>query len=333
MSTELSWPELSTELSTGLSWPELSTAANPPETSPAASPSTVVWFPPTAGGVVVDDDDAATGAAGAAGRIAAVVADADQAAAAVSADRAASGAAAHVDVVDDGSVVVGDDVAARGLIAAVVDVVVLADVDVGVVDVAGADVLVVVADHVSVTLDIGRVDVACGSGVDHAAVVGGVAGLVPEGDVTEVQVEVADTLLLVLARRVGQVGLGAQEAGVVVRQQVGLALRGEGDAVGLGNGLLQSEDRIAAAVDESRQAPPWRRPPAPEQRVTLETLAAAMERPGSVMNSWARTGSRKRSRSQSITFVISLSFGHVVGERVTGLSGELMTTLWSARRR
>src|SRR5262249_52531966 len=129
------------------------------------------------GRVVVDDDDAASGTACTTGRVAAVVADADEAAATISSGRTATAAAAHVDVVDDRSLVVGDDVAARGLVAAVVDVVVLTDVDVGVVDIAGVDVLVVVTDHVAVAVHVGRVDIARGSGVDHTTVGGSVRRL------------------------------------------------------------------------------------------------------------------------------------------------------------
>src|SRR5262249_26479147 len=147
--------------------------------------------------VVVDDGDTATAGVAARGVTAT---EADQAAAR---GRSATVATAGVDVVEDGSAVVLDHGAAAGGGGAVV-----VDVAVAVRDVrsgSGEHVTVIdvvaVAQHRAVTAD----DVAVVVTVDdHAAVGGGVRGLVAERDVPEAQVE--GTLL----------GVGA---GVLVRAQ------------------------------------------------------------------------------------------------------------------
>src|ERR1700694_2955986 len=175
-------------------------------------------------------------------------------------------APAGVDVasLDDRTLVAGDDIATTGVgdtAMAVARIANTAGLDGGTLageDVAGVGADVAVTDHVPVTVDVGVVDVAGVASVDDTAVGRGV--LVAEGDVTEVQVDT--TLLHVVA------GLGAQDVGVVVAEDIvvaervvvaerlrirsegGRVLRGERDAVGLGNGLLQAVHRVPAAVDD-----------------------------------------------------------------------------------
>ncbi|AFP37157.1 hypothetical protein MSMEI_0677 [Mycolicibacterium smegmatis MC2 155] len=205
-------------------------------------------------GAGVGQDDRPAVASVTAGRAAA--ADPDQA---VTAAGTATVAAAHVDVADDRAVVARDQVTARGL-RVVLDVVVLAHRDVG--PGAGQDVAVVggvaVTQDRAVTAD----DVTGVVPVDHhAAVGGGVRGLVAQGDVTEAQVE--RTLL-----RVGAgVLVGAHDRGVVVARQIGVVVAGHlrrelglrrerrgdrrrelsGDVVVVGDRALQAHDRVAAA--------------------------------------------------------------------------------------
>src|SRR5262245_55010365 len=166
------------------------------------------------------DDHPATGTTG---RVAAVAATAGQDPAAVATVATDSTATAGVDVagLDDRSVVVLDDVATTGLLRVVLDVVAVADDHrrvIARVDVAGVGVVVVA---VLLHRTIGE-DVAVVVAVDHhAAVGGGVRGLVAEGDVTEVQVDTA--LLDVVAGVRAEHVVVAQ--GVVVAERVVVAQR------------------------------------------------------------------------------------------------------------
>src|SRR6185437_15953255 len=200
-------------------------------------------------------------AAGPTCRIAAVAPTTGEDAAAMATVATGRTATAGIDVasLDDRTLVALDDVAAAGLLRVVLDVVAVAHDDgrvVAGVYIAGVGVVVIaVLLHRAIREDVAVVV----SVYHHAAVIGGVRGLIAEGDVTEVQVDTA--LLHVVA------GLGAQDMGIVVAQHVIVAqhvvvaeglglrredmLRGEGDAVGLGDRLLQPLHRVTAAVDDS----------------------------------------------------------------------------------
>ena len=163
--------------------------------------------------------------------------------------------------------------------------------------------VVVVADHVAVTFDVGGVDVAGGAGVDHAAVAGGVA--ITERHVTEVQVDAA--LLHVLARVRARDLVAAQQIGVVATGELGLSLRRERclrgerrcdvgrDAVVIGHRTLQADDRVAAAQHRSGRSR--------GRRDGLElcgtyggTPATRMASSGSATKACAASGLRNRFR-------------------------------------
>ena len=145
---------------------------------------------------VVDDDRPAAAAAAGVGLVAAIVADADEQAATVATAGAgaAAVAAGHVVVLDDGPSLSVMTSPPAGCCEVSRDprcrcpAPTMTCEWLPAIDVAGVGV-VVVADDVAVALDAGGVDVTGGAGVDDAAVGGGVAGLVAEGDVAEAEVE------------------------------------------------------------------------------------------------------------------------------------------------
>ena len=198
--------------------------------------------------------------------------------------------------------------------------------------VAGVGTTVVVADDVAVAIDTGGVDVAGVAGVHHGAV-----GRVDVTAEVEVQVDVADALLNVLP--------GPRAADVVVAGEVGVRLGGEhplrrkGQAVVVGDRVLQRLDRIAAidgagGDDRRRSLRQLSLRDRGPHRLRSRLRRIGHEGPDVVgVGAWASQaqqpveekgdGVRHRSAFRVGCFVVV----------VTGASGDLVNTLWTRQPR